>query len=81
MGHVAGIHAVAASEEWLWYPDRHWLNVFPGNATFTSDSFNYIDARTAFFTYAYSTSPGMAVTWTTSARSIRPLSPTPTAIS
>jgi hypothetical protein len=45
----------------LWYPDRHWINVFPGNATFTSDSFDYISARTAFFTYAYSTSPGMAV--------------------
>lgn len=45
----------------LWYPDRHWINVFPGNATFTSNSFDYINARTAFFTYAYSTSPGMAV--------------------
>jgi hypothetical protein len=45
----------------LWYPDRHWLNVFPGNATFTADTFNYIDPRTGFFTNAYSTSPGMAV--------------------
>jgi len=44
----------------LWYPDRHWHNVFPGNATFTSHSFDYIDARTSFFTYAYSASPGMA---------------------
>ena len=34
--------------------------MFPGNATFTSDSFDYIDARTSFFTYAYSASPGMA---------------------
>lgn len=45
----------------LWYPDRHWINGFPGNATFTSDSFDFIDSRTAFFTYAYSTSPGMAI--------------------
>jgi hypothetical protein len=45
----------------LWYPDRHWLNVFPGNATFTADSFNYIDPRTGFFTNAYSASPGMAI--------------------
>lgn len=45
----------------LWYPDRRWINMFPGNATFTSDSFMYLDPRTAFFTYAYSTSPGMAV--------------------
>ena len=45
----------------LWYPDRHWLNVFPGNATFTADTFNYIDPRTGFFTNAYSASPGMAI--------------------
>jgi hypothetical protein len=44
----------------LWYPDRRWLNVFPGNATFTADTFNYVDPRTAFFSVAYSTSPGMA---------------------
>ena len=37
------------------------LNVFPGNATFTADTFNYVDPRTGFFTFAYSTSPGMAV--------------------
>jgi hypothetical protein len=45
----------------LWYPDRRWLNVFPGNATFIADTFNYIDPRTGFFTNAYSASPGMAV--------------------
>lgn len=44
-----------------WYKDRRWVNVFPGNATFTADTFNYIDLRTGFFTYAYSASPGMAV--------------------
>jgi hypothetical protein len=43
-----------------WYKDRHWVNVFPGNATFTADTFNFIDARTGFFTVAYSASPGMA---------------------
>ena len=35
---------------------------FPGNATFSGDTFNYIDPRTGFFSYAYSTSPGMAAT-------------------
>ena len=45
----------------LWYKDRRWANVFPGNATFTADTFNYLDPRTGFFTVAYSTSPGMAV--------------------
>jgi hypothetical protein len=41
----------------LWYPGRHWINVFPGNANFTSNTFDYIDARTFFFTYASSASP------------------------
>jgi hypothetical protein len=44
-----------------WYPDRRWINVFPGNATFTADTFNFVDLRTGFFTFAYSASPGMAV--------------------
>ena len=44
-----------------WYDDRRWLNVFPGNPTFTSDTFNFIDPRTGFFTNAYSASPVMAV--------------------
>jgi hypothetical protein len=44
-----------------WYDDRRWLNVFPGNATFTGESFNYIDPRTGFFINAYSASPGMAM--------------------
>lgn len=45
----------------LWYGDRRWLNVFPGNPTFTADTFNYIDPRTGFFTNAYSASPAMAM--------------------
>jgi hypothetical protein len=46
--------------EALWYADRKWINVFPGNATFSAPTFNFLDARTGFFTYAYSASPGMA---------------------
>jgi hypothetical protein len=61
MGHVVAFTPSALVKNGLWYPDRHWLNVFPGNATFTSDSFNFLDARTCFFTYAYSASPGMAL--------------------
>ncbi|NWO63303.1 DUF1214 domain-containing protein, partial [Klebsiella variicola] len=38
-----------------------WLNPFPDNAEFVGDSFRQIDVRTGFFTYAYSTSPGMAI--------------------
>ena len=44
----------------LFYSDRHWMNVFPGNATFTAPTFDYVDPRTGFFTVAYSASPGMA---------------------
>ena len=41
------------------YPDRQYVESFPANATFSSESFNYLDARTGFFTYAYSSNPAM----------------------
>jgi len=44
-----------------YYKDRQWLDPFPGgSADFADKTFNQTDMRTAFFTYAYSTSPGMA---------------------
>jgi len=61
MGHAISYAPQTIVPNGAWYPDRQWLNVFPGNATFTADTFNYIDPRTGFFTYAYSASPGMAV--------------------
>jgi hypothetical protein len=61
IGHVIAYTPSPLVKNGLWYPNRHWINVFPGNATFTSESFDYINSRTGFFTYAYSTSPGMAV--------------------
>jgi hypothetical protein len=61
MGHVVAYTPSPLVPNGLWYPDRQWRNVFPGNATFTSDSFDYVSARITFFTYAYSASPGMAV--------------------
>jgi hypothetical protein len=45
----------------LWFPGRHWINGFLGNATFNSESFDYLNARTGFFTIAYSASPAMAL--------------------
>jgi hypothetical protein len=43
------------------YQDRQWLNPFPGGSpTFTGPTFDQTDLRTAFFSVAYSTSPGMA---------------------
>ena len=61
IGHIAAYTPSSLVTNGLFYPDRHWLNVFPGNATFTADSFTYLDARSTFFTYGYSTSPGMAL--------------------
>jgi hypothetical protein len=61
IGHTDVYQPLAIVPDALWYKDRRWMNVFPGNATFTAPTFNYIDPRTAFFTVAYSTSPGMAV--------------------
>jgi hypothetical protein len=61
MGHTITYEPLAIVPDARWYNDRHWDNVFPGDATFTASTFNYIDPRTGFFTIAYSTSPGMAV--------------------
>ncbi len=62
MGHAISASPQTIVDDGTWYKDRRWLNVFPGNATFTAETFNYIDPRTGFFTNAYSASPGMAVT-------------------
>src|SRR6185295_8974892 len=61
IGHAISYEPQAIVPNGVWYEDRRWLNVFPGNATFTAETFNFIDARTGFFTNAYSASPGMAV--------------------
>jgi hypothetical protein len=45
----------------LWYKDRHWANVFPGNATPHRSDVQLHRSAHGFFTVAYSTSPGMAV--------------------
>src|ERR1700721_3828319 len=64
MGHVIAYTPNALVKTGgLYYPGRHCIDIFPGNATFTSDSFDYITARTAFFTLGYSSSPAMAATW------------------
>jgi hypothetical protein len=44
------------------YQDRQWLNPFPGGSPgFTAPTFDQAALRSAFFSFAYSTSPGMAV--------------------
>jgi hypothetical protein len=61
MGHAIGYEGMPMIPGFRYYSDRHWINPFPGNADFTAPTFNNIDARTGFFTYAFSASPGMAV--------------------
>jgi len=61
IGHAIAYEPQTIVPNGLWYKDRRWANVFPGNPTFTAPTFNYIDPRTSFFTFAFSTSPGMAV--------------------
>jgi hypothetical protein len=60
MGHAISYQPSAMVPNELYYANRRWINPFPTNATFTADTYNIIDARTGFFTYAYSASPGMA---------------------
>ena len=61
MGHTLTYESTPMNPGGMYYPDRHYINPFPVNATFTADTFNMIDPRTGFFTYAYSASPGMAI--------------------
>ena len=61
IGHAIAYEPQTIVQNGKWYDDRKWLNVFPGNPTFTARDFNYIDPRTGFFTFAYSASPAMAV--------------------
>jgi hypothetical protein len=46
-----------------WYKGRQWINVFPGNATFTGDTFNYIDPRTGFLPTPTPQAPAWQPTW------------------
>ena len=61
IGHALSYQPSALVANGLYYANRRWINPFPANATFTADTYNLIDARTGYFTYAYSTSQGMAV--------------------
>jgi hypothetical protein len=61
MGHVIAYQGMPMISNFFYYPDRHWINPFPGNATFTADTYRIIDERIGYFTYAYALSPGMAV--------------------
>jgi hypothetical protein len=59
IGHVIAYTPSSLSSAARSYPDRQYIDAFPANATFSSESFNYLDARTGFFTYANATNPAM----------------------
>jgi hypothetical protein len=61
MGRAIGYEGMPMIPGFRYYPDRQWINPSPGNADFTADTFNNIDAQTGFFTFAFSVSPGMAI--------------------
>jgi len=61
IGHAISYQPSAMVPNGLYYSNRRWINPFSTNATFTADTYNIIDARTAFFTYAHSASPSMAI--------------------
>jgi len=45
-----------------YYPDRQWINVFPGqDPFFQGKTYDDVFFRTMYFTLAYGMSPGMAV--------------------
>ena len=48
MGHAIAYQPSAMVSNGLYYANRHWINPFPTNATFTADTYNVIDARTGF---------------------------------
>jgi len=60
ISHAISYQPSAMVPNGLYYPNRRWVNPLSTNASFTADTYNVIDARTAFFTYDYSTSPSMA---------------------
>jgi hypothetical protein len=61
MSHAIAYSPSALVPDGLYYANRHWINPLAGNATFSTDTYNLIDARTSYFTYAHSTSDGMVV--------------------
>jgi hypothetical protein len=61
IGHAIAYQPSAMVPNGLYYANRHWINPFPTNAAFTADTYNNIDPRTGFFTYAFSASPSMTV--------------------
>jgi hypothetical protein len=53
IGHALSYQPSKMVPNGLYYPNRHWINPLPTNASFTADTYNILDARTGFFTYAY----------------------------
>jgi hypothetical protein len=64
MGRYIAIVATPERPGAKFYADRQYINAFPpvpGTPDFTAPSYTDIDLRAGYFTIAYSTSPGMAL--------------------
>jgi len=64
MGRFVGQVATTERHGGLYYGDRQWMNGFPptpGTPTFEAATYTDTELRSGFFTLAYSTSPGMAL--------------------
>ena len=64
MGRYISTVALAQRPGGMYYPDRQFVNGFPpvpGTATFEAPTYVDLDQRSGFFSVAYSTSPGMAI--------------------
>jgi hypothetical protein len=64
MGRYLAFEGIAARDGGKYYADRQYINGFPkdpGTPTFEAPSYTDVELRSAFFSTAYSTSPGMAL--------------------
>jgi hypothetical protein len=62
MSRVMGNEMINDAPGGRYYPDRQWINVFPGqDPFFQGKTYDDVFFRTMYFTLAYGMSPGMAV--------------------
>jgi hypothetical protein len=64
IGRWVSVEEVGRRDGGMYYADRHYVNGFPpipGTPTFDAATYTDVELRSGFFTSAYATSPGMAI--------------------
>ncbi len=63
MGHYLGSEVIASLHGGKYYKDRQYVNAFPSGISpeFATPTYTDIGTRSGFFSFAYSASPGMAI--------------------